>query len=132
MLNTLKFQRNPAIAKAPEVAFRGQFLELMGGVEPPTFSLRMRCSAIKLHQQRNCPDDRQASAQSESWKFLYAVRRRLASCRRRQRRCVRAVIALCKYNRARLIIQSVFIPCLRVSVLPLKPSARASSPGEQR
>ena len=33
MLNTLKFQRNPAIAKAPEVAFRGQFLELMGGVE---------------------------------------------------------------------------------------------------
>ena len=68
MLNTLKFQRNPAIAKAPEVAFRGQFLELMGGVEPPTFSLRMRCSAIKLHQR----------------------------------------IALCKYSRARLIIQSVF------------------------
>ena len=33
MLNTLKFQRNPATAKAPEVAFRGQFLELMGGVE---------------------------------------------------------------------------------------------------
>ena len=33
MLNTLKFQRNPAILKAPEVAFRGQFLELMGGVE---------------------------------------------------------------------------------------------------
>ena len=33
MLNTLKFQRNPAISKAPEVAFRGQFLELMGGVE---------------------------------------------------------------------------------------------------
>ena len=26
MLNTLKFQRNPAIAKAPEVAFRGQWL----------------------------------------------------------------------------------------------------------
>ena len=94
MLNTLKFQRNPAIAKAPEVAFRGQFLELMGGVEPPTFSLRMRCSAIKLHQQ---------------------VR-----------------IALCKYNRARLIIQSVFIPCPRASVLPLKLSERVSSPGEQR
>ena len=33
MLYTLKFQRNPATAKAPEVAFRGQFLELMGGVE---------------------------------------------------------------------------------------------------
>ena len=29
-------------------------LELMGGVEPPTFSLRMRCSAIKLHQQIRC------------------------------------------------------------------------------
>ena len=26
-------------------------LELMGGVEPPTASLRMRCSAIKLHQR---------------------------------------------------------------------------------
>ena len=50
MLNPLKFQRNPATAKAPEAAFRGQFLELMGGVEPPTFSLRMRCSAIKLYQ----------------------------------------------------------------------------------
>ena len=33
MLNPLKFQRNPATAKAPEAAFRGQFLELMGGVE---------------------------------------------------------------------------------------------------
>ena len=33
MLYTLKFQRNPARAKAPEVAFRGQFVELMGGVE---------------------------------------------------------------------------------------------------
>lgn len=31
MLYTLKFQRNPATAKAPEVAFRGQFLELMEG-----------------------------------------------------------------------------------------------------
>ena len=28
---------------------------------------------------RNCPDDRQAKATAESWKFLYAVRLRLAS-----------------------------------------------------
>ena len=34
--------------------FGDQFLELMGGVEPPTFSLRMRCSAIKLHQRMRC------------------------------------------------------------------------------
>ena len=68
------------------------FVELMGGVEPPTFSLRMRCSAIKLHQR----------------------------------------IALCKYNRARTIIQSVFILCLRASVPPPRLSARVSSLRGQR
>ena len=73
-------------------AFGDQFLELMGGVEPPTFSLRMRCSAIKLHQR----------------------------------------IALCKYNRARTIIQSVFILCLRASVPPPRLSARVSSLRGQR
>ena len=51
---SIEISSKARIAKAPEVAFRGQFLELMEGVEPSTFSLRMRCSAIKLHQHIIC------------------------------------------------------------------------------
>ena len=44
----------PTSTKKKTVLLNGLILELMGGVEPPTASLRMRCSAIKLHQQIIC------------------------------------------------------------------------------
>ena len=50
-LNILEFQRKPVKKRTSGIDRKSSKMELMGGVEPPTASLRMRCSAIKLHQQ---------------------------------------------------------------------------------
>ncbi len=74
-------------ASAPAEALEGHLRST-----PTTGESKTKPKWLRTSRLRNCPDDcRARSAMAESWKFLYAVRPRLASRGRSQSGCVRAV-----------------------------------------